>query len=385
MDMSKHYETNPTSGKITSLKTTSEPFSSDELKGCPICRGPLRNVARYGRIVRRALLDESTKKLIAWSNRTHIELSARLANDQEEILTNTRIDFTRDKDLTLHGSLAEQLTTVKKLKISRRYRKLFRIRSAVQLFADKMHKDSSPTNTGADNPMKFQFASSELQLREHFQATSLLIRCDLIIYSDVVVLHMEQGAGRAGAVSVETSAQRAWCQQLITDAQNSLSVREEAEGQLFWAKFAAIECGSFDVTLEGVAPDDFLHNEQVNAEAIQRLKDAKTVCTRFKSPHTGPVEGLMEEILDARRMLNEGVSTSEMRMVVTAMAKEFSGMGHWYRCANGHPFTVGECGMPMQLARCPACGAGIGGQHHRSTDGVQAAHDIERQFGRLAI
>ncbi|KAK4904459.1 hypothetical protein LTR49_026090 [Elasticomyces elasticus] len=398
MDMSKHYETNPTSGKITSLKTTSEPFSSDELKVCPICRSPLRKVARYGRIVRRAFLDESTKKLIAWSNRTHTELSARLANDQEEILTNTRIESTRDKDLTLRGSLEEQLTTVKKLKISRRYRKLFSSRSVVQLFADKLRKDEQPyqrvhdmmetlrrSQIGADNSMKFHFPSSELQLREYLQATSLLIRCDLILYSDVVVVHMKQGAARAGTVSVETTAQRARCQQLITDAQHALSVHEEAEGQLFWAKFAAIECGTFDVTLEGVAPDDFLHNEKVNAEAIQRLNNAETVCLRFKGPHRGLIEGLMEEVLDARRMLNEGVSTSEMRMVVTAMAKEFSGTGHWYRCANGHPFTVGECGMPMQLARCPACGAGIGGQHHRSTDGVQAVHDIERQFGRLAI
>jgi len=51
MDMRKHYETDLISGKLIGLKTTSEPFSSDELKVCPTCRSPLRNVARYGRIV----------------------------------------------------------------------------------------------------------------------------------------------------------------------------------------------------------------------------------------------------------------------------------------------------------------------------------------------
>ncbi|KAK0269421.1 hypothetical protein LTS00_017284 [Friedmanniomyces endolithicus] len=388
MDMRKHYETDLISGKLIGLKTTSEPFSSDELKKPLAQRGSLRPHRE------RSLLDESTKKLIAWSNRTHSELSDRLASNQEEILTNTGADFTQIKDLTLRGSLTKQVATVKKLKISKRYRKVFNSRNTIQSFADKLRKDEQPyqrvrdmvetlrrSKDGADQLVEFQFASSELQLREHLQAISLLIRCDLIIYSDVVAVHKGQGAGRAGgAVSVETSAQRTRCDQLITDAQSSLNVRQEVEGQLFWAKFAAMDCDSFDVTLEAVSPVDSLRNQTINAEALQRLRDAETVCKRFVDRDTDPTKGLMEEIQDARRTLNEGLSTSEMRTVVTAMTKEFSGTGHWYRCANGHPFTVGECGMPMQLARCPACGAGIGGQHHQPTEGVQAAHDIERQL-----
>jgi len=34
------------------------------MKSCPTCRGPLRNLNRYSRIVRRALIDEATKKFI---------------------------------------------------------------------------------------------------------------------------------------------------------------------------------------------------------------------------------------------------------------------------------------------------------------------------------
>jgi hypothetical protein len=84
-------------------------------------------------------------------------------------------------------------------------------------------------------------------------------------------------------------------------------------------------------------------------------------------------------------MLSEGTSTSEMCMIVTAMANELNGTGHWYRCENGHPFTIGECGLPMQLARCPACNAGIGGRSHRAVDGVTHAADIEQQFGDLHL
>ncbi|KAI6083768.1 hypothetical protein F4821DRAFT_183973 [Hypoxylon rubiginosum] len=65
------------------------------------------------------------------------------------------------------------------------------------------------------------------------------------------------------------------------------------------------------------------------------------------------------------------VSTDETRAVYTAMAREFSGIGHWYTCINGHPFTVGKCGMPMQQARCPECGEAVGGVRHMFAEGVQ--------------
>ena len=42
----------------------------------------------------------------------------------------------------------------------------------------------------------------------------------------------------------------------------------------------------------------------------------------------------------------------------------------WYKCQNGHPYSVGNCTRPMQLARCPACGAPIGGTNHEDVAGV---------------
>lgn len=40
--------------------------------------------------------------------------------------------------------------------------------------------------------------------------------------------------------------------------------------------------------------------------------------------------------------------------------------------------------MPMELARCPECGAQVGGQHHNPTAGVRRATDFEGQFVRPA-
>ncbi|KAL9656881.1 hypothetical protein ABK040_004415 [Willaertia magna] len=35
-----------------------------------------------------------------------------------------------------------------------------------------------------------------------------------------------------------------------------------------------------------------------------------------------------------------------------------------YTCPNNHPYVISECGRPMQLYRCPECGAEIGGTNH---------------------
>jgi hypothetical protein len=44
---------------------------------------------------------------------------------------------------------------------------------------------------------------------------------------------------------------------------------------------------------------------------------------------------------------------------------------------NARQFAVGQCGMPMEEARCPECGARIGGRNHTSVAGVTRAVDME--------
>lgn len=40
-------------------------------------------------------------------------------------------------------------------------------------------------------------------------------------------------------------------------------------------------------------------------------------------------------------------------------------------------FAIGECGMPMELARCPECGARIGGANHNLVEGATRAREME--------
>ncbi|KAF2022581.1 hypothetical protein EK21DRAFT_82987 [Setomelanomma holmii] len=327
MGMQEYYEVNLLTGNYVRLKTSAEPFSIKDAKPCPECRASLRNLARYGRIVRRALLDESAKKLTMY-----------------KIINEVAYFF--------H-------------KLSKDEQPYQRVHDLVEMVRRK--------NTSLDSVAEFEFSSEELQLREHLQAGNLLIRGYLILFSDVISVHKKTLVGTQGTLRVDFTANRVLCEELVAEAAQSKSIYQEAEAQVLWAKFAAMECSILETEYEAEDLGLQNHVDLLKQNAIDRLNTVEEICTQ------------QEKTSKAHSDLIRRVSCTEMRMVVTVMAKEFGGTGHWYRCVNGHPFTVGECGMPMQLARCPECGAGVGGQSHRSTEGVTQARDIEERFGGLAL
>ncbi len=51
--------------------------------------------------------------------------------------------------------------------------------------------------------------------------------------------------------------------------------------------------------------------------------------------------------------------------------------GHWYKCPNGHFYTIGECGGAMQRGRCPECKAEIGGMSHTLAAGNLHAPEMD--------
>ncbi len=51
-------------------------------------------------------------------------------------------------------------------------------------------------------------------------------------------------------------------------------------------------------------------------------------------------------------------------------------MGHLFKCPNGHPFFIGECGGPTDESKCLECGERVGGQGHRLAAGNTAASEL---------
>ncbi|GAB7354884.1 hypothetical protein MBLNU459_g5523t2 [Dothideomycetes sp. NU459] len=410
MGMHEYYEVDPLTGEYSELKTSAEPFSISEPKSCPECRGSLRNLARYGRIVRRALLDESTKKLTAWSSRMHHQLVKHLAGFEAELMDTLEFPQKPTQTITLNGTKQAQIDTIKRLKTADRYRKMFQLIDGITNFGSKLSQaeqtyqrvhdlvemvrrqgSSCATIAAAD------VSSEELQVHEHLRAGNLLVRSYLVLLADVVAVQFKTPINSQGVLQVDFTAWREQCDELIAEAGASNNTRQATEAQVLWAKLAAVECGISQVVTQGTDFFESVRMEVLEDDAIERLEAVEQICARQAQRSTAyrdllrherpdlvgdeekhPMAGLVDEAAEVREMLNHGLSRTGTRMVVTAAAEESHGTGHWYRCVNGHPFTVGERGVPMQFSLCPECGAGVGGgEDHEPMEGVTYARDIE--------
>lgn len=395
MDMKKYYQME--SDRPVAIRSSSEPFSVDDIKRCATCRGSLRDVSRYGRLVRRAILDESTKRFLLYLNREYLplaqELPLQLAALRENEGALSRLLLQGQDTIKISGSRDKQFRQM--LDIIQRYQPnrwkgVCGFRNRIVKYYNTVEEEEQPfTRVQAlvESARRhkrtsgiFEFDGSIVQTKGVFLATALLIRLDIGLLGDFLSLY-ERGCTGATRCKLQINLQatREECRALIKRAGDAMRVAHEAEGWIFLAQLHALE-RSYSIS------DTPTASERQAEQARQAIASARQLCHR----NPGQTSGLESEIGQAETMLRNGTFysavTSEERMgVITAMAREFRGTGHWYYCQNGHPFTIGECGGAMQLATCPECGARVGGQHHRTADGVTRADDLEQELGRLSM
>ena len=70
----------------------------------------------------------------------------------------------------------------------------------------------------------------------------------------------------------------------------------------------------------------------------------------------------------------DGLTDAERIEVVKAIGLN---QGHWFKCPNGHYYCIGECGGAMEEAKCPECGATIGGRQHALRSDNQLAPEMD--------
>lgn len=212
----------------------------------------------------------------------------------------------------------------------------------------------------------------------------LSIRCNLAVLSDFFVLRQKrqeltnQHDWIKAELHLDFAKNRQACESLITEAIVRDQPMHEVEARIFFVRWSILERSGKSSSLE--------RSETLLSEAKQHVALAQRTCKRYP----GQTQGMLRDVSDVDMMLKDTpfytlVDNEEKRQVYAAMAREFTGTGHGYTCLNGHPFTVGECGMPMQTSVCPQCGAPIGGQSHQPAAGVTHARDFEERFGAMAL
>jgi hypothetical protein len=420
MDMAKYYtlsEDADAACKISGLTSSSVPFSAADLKNCPICRSPLRNINRYGRIVRRAWIDEATKKFIVWANSRFFPLTQRLDHEEARLGEITDDNFTPEgptyntpsgqgdmtraleqlslKPILLTGTRDAQIKAISKVvKKDIRYRDILKLRADIASFLREVDEAEQPVSRIHDlvqdarrnrvysKSLEGIDLPSVLEVRNRILATALLIRCDYSILLAFLTrpsgLTVSSGANPRD-IRLSLANNRQDCDSLINESHTRNQPANEVEGLIYWALFAAVEHQhSASTTADS--------NDALITRAQTKLRLARILTTA----NPGQTRGLPASIDSAeRRLLHPPVfyttvTSAEKSAVYAAMAREFRGTGHWYYCVNGHPFTIGECGMPMQRGSCPQCGAVVGGMAHHAEAGVTRAEDLEAGETRRA-
>ncbi|PKX98448.1 putative NF-X1 finger and helicase domain protein [Aspergillus novofumigatus IBT 16806] len=374
MALQEHYELDE-QGRPMSIKDSTRPFSMDDIKTCATCRG-------YGRLVRRALLDESTKKFILYLNREYVPLEEELARQvklmQEKTEGANRKGPVWPDHLQLEGSIQQNVKTMTEVvhhTSPGRWKDITKLRDKVVAYRKRVALDEQPydrvrsmvesTKRRKKTDGDFEFDNTILQSKGVLLATALNLRFDIALLTDFLAVK-DRASSQTGNITISFNLQdaRDECATLINLADTSGRIRQQAEGYTFLAHLHALERSQ---TLSPQAAETHL------GEGREAAAHARSLCAQ----HPTQTRGLLPDIETVDRMLRDStfyaVVTNEERMaVVAAMAREFHGTGHWYYCRNGHPFTIGECGGAMEQTACP--------EEHRVAEGVMRADDLEASF-----
>lgn len=136
-------------GLPVAITSVPHPFGLDgSIKACPTCRGSLRKISRYGKIVRRGLLDESTKKFIAWANGVSKTLSERFFKARDKLDERTKKDFVftiaASEQYNLEGLRQEQISHLLRLTGLTRHKRLKSLKSQILKYLDQIGRDEQP-------------------------------------------------------------------------------------------------------------------------------------------------------------------------------------------------------------------------------------------------
>lgn len=442
MDLKSHYNLT-VDGIPTSISKTPPPFTDDSkiIALCPTCRGSLRSLLRYGRIVRRAFLYDATKKFISHAHNQCTALTQRLLTLQGGLETDppdcdtirpgnadppaTRssrsglsavaLDFQAaplpvrvDSGSPEHRRRWTLLRGVVQLSAKERWNALYRLRSEMLKFRNQISSDQTPfervaalvlhANRNRPRPLQMHEVYDEqpISLWPQLRITCLALKCEAAILLDFARAFAE--APVRPEIVMDVTEHLKDCEKLVQEARLKTYPREQLEANVLAAKFCIIAINILTppqllLGLTSRAPalsdptpsgskakkiDPEAKAQDLHRKGLAYVKAAKVIKAAYAScavlePEITAVEDLLE-----KGLRTSTITAKELIEVYKAMAQEFSGSGHFYLCANGHPFTIADCGMPMELRRCPECDSPIGGRDHALASGVRHWVELEQ-------
>ncbi|CAG8514866.1 9304_t:CDS:10, partial [Diversispora eburnea] len=465
-------------GNWTGIKPITE--QPGELKRCPNCRSPIKNIQRYGRIIKKCVLDTQNKKFLQKYNHQlktiHTDLDKILKvleDNREKVLKELRkpdVKQVKDNDNdikniymvtdeTINHTVPDLIPQEKHEMLAKYYsipayheelwrnhvsRLLFNYRSVALIIRDsnnppyKLAYESAVTSLFAakskeridfgdfindislqmvdDSPAaqqrKFQetlkevgISTPKIDRKIYIKAFLELINIQKAMFHEVSKIIPELPTERTERTRhndpphivekiINLPYKYHWTnfanflidslhnhmEHIIQIALESKYIRDFVTSSLELAEF---ECKTQRFKLKNIPPHEINPNQKI--EIKKKCSEIEKSCLSIKNETLSSmsnvehfrgqceerITAVIREVNEIRNFVNNAgkLSDEEKLQIHQAMSVEFRGSGHWYQCPNGHPYTIGECGMAMQTSRCPDCGAGIGGNDHISLDG----------------
>ena len=328
LEMHKVYHMND-SGEFTGVKTLQGSDVNERSKQCPVCRSIIHSISRYGRILRLVELRSLERKHMAMSDRAlqMIEkmIQENLTKEQE---TGTKNDKRRKQ-------------IIKQLK-----KREGDIRKSPMRVVFEACGGANEVDSGTP-PARQLIRCLELRGLACDQWTQ---QCDDANYSEAKQAYLsgikvaDASTSRRSGAQLRLSLVRLMLKVCVdVDA-----VREEVYSLLDWILM--------DSQLPITQHDFVLDDTRNLKEQLQRENSVQTI----------------QEVMRAMGVRSDGAGGYYNDHGASASS-------HWYECANGHPYFIGECGGAMQESVCIECGAPVGGASHALTSGNRQVGGMFRE------
>ncbi|KAL1792144.1 hypothetical protein ACET3X_009895 [Alternaria dauci] len=400
------YSVDATTGLFTGLIENAELSAS--IPQCPNCREPIKQYVtqRYNRLINRAVIDEMSKRFIVNGQQELQQLQGQL-EDVRKKLEASRKGVVPAEIVQLRGQAAHEFTmqsindeirnrsgdTIKLLnavkafqrRMDNRHQPTFKLHQATlhSISRDdsldaklaKLTIDSSETSAKRDRDQRITLGGRLLEIK--VRCLALEDNFEVMRAVGQKNLHSELPLKFSGGSPLVKAHQFLKdTEKLIGDSTHESLPKLAVEATLHYAQvahaFSGVQAGNKDDSAKAIA---------YRNTAKDLLAKADKLC---EHPFGGR-DDLRRAIAAASKMLNsefyQAVSKEELESIKQAMVSGRGGIathsGHWYKCVNGHPFAIGECGMPMEVARCPECGERVGGRSHTAVAGVTRAMEME--------
>ncbi|CAG8022577.1 unnamed protein product [Penicillium salamii] len=371
---------------------------ANAIPSCPDCKQPIRQFVtkRYNRVINRAVMDETCKRFLT-KGRADLQEIERGLDDAEKQLNAKALrllPWDPEHEFDVRTAVFKDLA-LQALKLSKTMKAenqpMRRLMDSIEIYqkSPKSEDDTLSTQMKALN-----IARRERNNQVTLRAQLLNIRARELVLSDIFkIIGSNQKSQQSPStmfpkLSSELTAILRDCRDQITQANEESLFRVVIMATISFSKLAHLN-GWYRRTYQdevelGPDPEEGKSTpkkpEDWSDIARDLLEAALKLCDQL-----GDCPELREKVQDMGRLYEgpryEKVTLKELQSIKMAMINGLQGMatnsGHWYNCENGHPFAIGECGMPMEEARCPECRARIGGTNHQTVEGVSRAVEME--------